>query len=251
MDERAHRDGMAGTRAGREQRVGERRRQRDRIRTLGREIRCAALAAALLAADPILAQQAPANPPAAPQAAVKVPWDVSLTVDGYIPPDQDDYVSPILAADHGWLHLEARYNYENQRTGSVWVGYNFSTGKKLVLNLTPMIGGVFGLSKGIAPGLEASLTYQRIKLSIANEYVFDTSDMHRSLYYSEPQLTYSLTSWARVGLTAQRTKALHTGFAVQRGFLVGFSHKKAEFTTYVYNAGWSAPTAVLEVAWSF
>jgi len=209
------------------------------------------LAVALLAADPILAQEAPANPPATAQAAAKVPWAFSITVDGYIPPDQDDYVSPIVSADHGWLHLEARYDYEDQRTGSMWIGYNFSAGKTLVLKLTPMIGGVFGRTNGIAPGCEASLSYKRVKLYVLNEYVFDTGDIQKSFYYSEPTLTYSLTDWLRVGLAVQRTKALHTGFDVQRGFLVGFSHKHAEFTTYVYNAGWSAPTAVLELAWSF
>jgi hypothetical protein len=48
----------------------------------------------------------------------------------------------------GWLHLEARYNYENLRTGSVWVGYNFSAGKKLVLDVAPVLGGVFGRTHG-------------------------------------------------------------------------------------------------------
>src|SRR5262249_32058662 len=122
-------------------------RERACTRTLARKMRCAALAAALLGAGPILAQEAP--PPANPQPAVKIPWEFSITVDGYIPPDQDDYVSPIVTADRGWLHLEARYDYEDQRTGSVWFGYNFSAGKKLVLKLTPMIGGVFGRTNGI------------------------------------------------------------------------------------------------------
>jgi hypothetical protein len=40
----------------------------------------------------------------------------------------------------GWLHLEARYNYEALETGSVWAGYDFNAGKKLVLDLTPMVG---------------------------------------------------------------------------------------------------------------
>src|SRR5262249_25719118 len=114
-----------------------------------------------------------------------------------------------------------------------------------------MIGGVFGRTNGIAPGCEASLTYKRVEFYIANEYVVDTSDIHRSFYYAEPQVTYSLTGWLRVGLAAQHTKALQTGFGVQRGFLVGVSRKRMQFTTYVYNAGFGAPTAVLELGWSF
>jgi len=227
------------------------RLQRDRTSKAGLTIRCVVWAAALLAGGQIMSQEAPANPSATSGSATRVPWAISITVDGYIPPQQDDYVSPVITADHGWLHLEARYNYEDQRTGSVWFGYNFSAGKTLVLNLTPMIGGVFGRTKGIAPGCEISLSYKRIQFLLPSEYVFDTSDIHKSFYYSEPQLTYSLTDWLRVGFAAQHTKALETRFAVQRGFLVGVSHKHAQFTTYVYNPGSSELTAVLELGWSF
>jgi hypothetical protein len=53
--------------------------------------------------------------------------------------------------------------------------------------------------------------------------------------------------WFRVGLVAQRTKAFHTSLDTQRGFLVGVSHKKWEFTTYIFNTGFTDPTVVLEV----
>ena len=92
----------------------------------------------------------------------------------------------------------------------MWAGYNFSAGKNLVLNITPMIGGVFGRTNGIAPGCEASLTYKKVALSISNEYVFDTGGRSGNFYYSWPQLTYSPLEWFRVGLVAQRTKAFHT-----------------------------------------
>jgi hypothetical protein len=170
---------------------------------------------------------------------------------GYVLPDQDGYVSPTFAADRDWLHLEARYNYENLRTGSLWVGYNFSTGKKLVLSVTPMIGGVFGRTTGVAPGCEASLSYKKIELSISNEYVIDTGDKSGNFYYSWPQLTYSPLDWLRLGLVAQRTKAYHDRLDTQRGFFVGISHKRIEFTTYIFNVGWTDPTAVLEVGFSF
>lgn len=213
--------------------------------------RCAAFGVALLAACQMRAQEVPASTSAAPKAVAKVPWKISITVDGYLLPDRDGYVNPNVAADHGWLHLEARYNYENLRTGSVWFGYNFRAGKELVLNVTPMIGGVFGRTSGVAPGCEAALRYKQVTLSISNEYVFDTTDNARSFYYSWPELTYSPIDWLRVGLVAQRTKAFQTKLDTQRGFLVGLSYKHAEFTTYVFNPGWTDPTVVLEVGWSF
>ena len=212
---------------------------------------CCGLAVALLTLGSLLAQQGPANPQSPPQTAASVPWEVALAVDGYLLPDQDDYIDPTVSADHGRLHLEGRYNYENLRTGSLWIGYNISAGKKLVFHLTPMIGGVFGRTTGVAPGFEASLEYKKIKASISNEYVFDTNHKSGNFYYSWPQLSYSPREWLRVGLVAQRTKAFQTKLDTQRGFLVGLVYKKAEFTTYVFNVGWTDPSVVLEVGWSF
>ncbi len=201
----------------------------------------------VLLSGQLLAQGTPAAAPA----AAKNPWDYNLTVDGYIIPDETSYVDPVFSANRGWLHLEARYNSENLRTGSLWIGYNFRAGKKLVLEVTPMIGGVFGRTNGIAPGCEASLTYKEIELSISNEYVFDTTHKSGNFYYSWPQLTYSPVDWFRVGLVAQHTRAFQTSLDVQRGFLVGVSHKKWEFTTYIFNAGFTEPTVVLEVGFNF
>jgi hypothetical protein len=50
---------------------------------------------------------------------------------------------------------------------------------------------------------------------------------------------------------AQHTKAYHTSLNIQRGFLVGVSIKKLEFTTYVFDPELANPTTVLEVGANF
>jgi hypothetical protein len=216
---------------------------------------CLAVAVILLLAAGCWAQSQmpnqPHSPSPKPPAAVAEPWEYSLTVDGYIISGADGYASPTFTADHNWLHLEARYNYENLRTGSIWAGYNFSWGRKWQFAVTPMIGGVFGRTNGIAPGCEASLAYKKVTLSIDNEYVFDTTSKAGNFYYTWPQLTYEPLDWLKLGLVAQRTRAFQTKLDVQRGFLIGFRHKKLEFTTYVFNPGFADPSVVLEVGASF
>lgn len=87
-------------------------------------------------------------------------------------------------ADRGWLHLEARYNNEDYRTGSLWFGRNFTAGKKLVFDATPIFGGVFGRTNGIAPGCDASLSYREIALSVSNYHVFNTNKVSfRTKYF--------------------------------------------------------------------
>jgi hypothetical protein len=76
------------------------------------------------------------------------PWEFNLSVSGYYVPNGQSYASPTFTADHDTLHLEARYNYEGLRTGSLWVGYNLTVGKKL----------------GVAPGLEFTATYKKVQL---------------------------------------------------------------------------------------
>jgi hypothetical protein len=100
-------------------------------------------------------------------------WEFSLSTFTYLAQHARDYVNPNFTADHDWLHLEARYNYEELKTGSVWLGYNFSTGKKLKLEVTPMLGGVFGDITGIAPGYTITIRYKSIELSTQAEYFFD------------------------------------------------------------------------------
>jgi len=214
------------------------------------------VAAALLAprgtpAQTTAALQTPqALAAAAQEAGSAKTWAYALTMDGYIIPNATSYASPTVTADRDWLHLEARYNSEDLRTGSLWLGYNFSAGKKLVLNVTPMLGGVFGRTTGIAPGCEASLTYKQFALSISNEYVFDTSHESGSFYYSWPQATYSPLEWLHVGVVAERTKAFHTKLGTQRGVFGGVSYKRVHFTTNVFNFGFTKPTLVLEVGYS-
>jgi len=215
-----------------------------------RTLQLAGFVLILLLARDALAQGASTAPSHNVHPPSKNPWTFTLITDGYIIPDEDGFANPNFTADHGWLHLEARYNSEDLRTGSAWIGYNFTAGKKLILNVTPIIGGVFGRTNGVAPGCEASLTYKKVQASISNELVFAT-DKSGSYYYNWPEVTYFPVNWLQLGFVAQRTKTYKTSLDTQPGFLVGLSHKNMEVTSYVFDLGLAAPTVVLELGFSF
>jgi len=172
-------------------------------------------------------------------------WSFSAYVYGYLVPESRDYVNPNFTADREWLHLEARYNYEALETGSAWVGGNFSGGKDLTWEFTPMLGGVFGNTTGIAPGYKGSLNWWKIALYSEGEYVVDTGDSSGNFFYNWSELTLSPCDWLRFGLVTQRTRAYQTDRDIQRGFLVGLSYNKVDFTTYVFNPDESKPTVVV------
>ena len=178
-------------------------------------------------------------------------WSFSASAYTYFVYGEQDYVQPTLTADHGWLHLEARYNYEALDTSSAWVGYNFSGGGKLAWELTPMMGGVFGDIDGIAPGYKGSLSWWKLELYSEGEYVYDTNVRSDSFFYNWSELTLSPVDWFRFGMVTQRTRAYQSDVEIQRGFLVGLAYKKTSLTTYVFNPDESHPTVVLAVTLIF
>ena len=216
------------------------------------------LSAGLLVAGGAGGQTSATNTPAAADPGATTieteadrPWSFSLSAYTYILPDSHDYVQPTFTADRGWLHLEARYNYEALDTGSVWIGYNFSIGEELTLDFTPMLGVVSGKTKGLAPGYEATLGWRKLELYSEGEYVFDKDVSADSFFYMWTELTYAPTDWFRFGLVGQRTRAYQTEVETQRGVLARFTYKSADLTAHVFNPFTDYPAYVLSVSVSF
>jgi hypothetical protein len=178
-------------------------------------------------------------------------WEYSASVYGYFPPEDLHYAQPTVMANGGALHLEARYNYEGLKSGSVWVGWNVGTGEKLRLDATLMAGGIVGDTRGVAPGYELTLTCGRFQLYSEGEYVFDTADSADNFFYNWAQLGWSPIEGLSVGLVSQRTRTYHTGLDVQRGLFVAYAYKSLTLSVYVFNPGWETPTVVSSLAVSF
>jgi hypothetical protein len=179
------------------------------------------------------------------------PWEFGVSATGYFVPDEGDYVQPTLSADHDWLHLEARFNYEDRDAGSVWAGYNWSVGETLSLDVTPMFGLVFGGTSGLAPGYEMDLGFRRFSFYNEGEYVFDTESSENDFFYNWAELTFAPVEALRFGLVAQRTHAYQTARDVQRGLLVAFAHQRLELTACLFNPDLDHPSFAFAAALSF
>jgi hypothetical protein len=192
-----------------------------------------------------VASESPATAPIDLEEAAARPWSISLSAYTYIVPDDRDYVQPTLSFDYDWLHLEARYNYEDFDTASLWVGYNFSFGEELTLDLTPMIGGVFGDTRGVAPGYEITLAWRNFELYTEGEFVFDADDSDDDFFYSWSELTYSPTDWLRAGIVAQRTKIREEDSDIQVGPMVGVTWESLDFNASLLFPQHGDPAIVL------
>jgi hypothetical protein len=190
-------------------------------------------------------------PCAAGQTDEPVEWSFSAAAYVYFVPDDSNYVQPTVTADHGRLHLEGRYNYEDRETRSVWAGYNFSGGETVAWEFTPMFGGVFGNTVGVAPGYKGSLSWRKLEFASEGEYVLDAGDASESFFYNWSELTIAPVEWWRIGLVTQRTRVYQTEHDVQRGLVVGFSYKSVDAALYVFNPDDSKPVVTFAMTVGF
>lgn len=160
-------------------------------------------------------------------------WSLAIETDLYF---TDPFILlPIITADKSNLHIEARYNYEDLKTFSGWVGYNFYGGEDFEYFITTMVGGAVGRTNGIAPGLELTFNLYGFEFYNESEYLFDFESNENNFFYSWTDLTYSPLDWLWFGLSGQRTRLYKTDVEIDRGLILGASYKNLQFTSYFYN----------------
>jgi len=156
----------------------------------------------------------------------KAETSLSVSLSYYAMRTEADFLTPVIALDHGPLHLEARYNYEAIDTGSIFAGYTFSGGDTVSFSITPILGAVYGDNAGVAPGLEASVSWKDFDFYTESEYYIDHHDHHRNYLTSWNEVGWRPLPPLRVALVTQRTRTVDEGRDVQRGALLQWTLKR-------------------------
>jgi hypothetical protein len=188
----------------------------------------------LLAALPLMAE-AQIGQIKAPVDTSASPFSASATGYYYYFPGSSNTITLIGYLDYKSLHLEPRYNYEGQNTGSVFAGWKFATEGKVSFAATPMVGFVFGSLKGFAPALELELSYKAFDLYSENEYVIDQAGSQFNYFYMWTELGYSPVEKFRTGISAQRSRLYETGLDIQRGIFAEYSFWKLTVGLHYFN----------------
>jgi len=178
-------------------------------------------------------------------------WSYSASLYTYFLHDESDYSQPTLTADRGWFHGEARYNYEAQETGSVWVGYNFAWGDDVTWEVTPIGGVVFGDLDGWGSGLEAALTWKALEVYTENEFIVDRGASSDSFFYSWSEVSLAATEWLRFGGAGQRTRAREDDREVEPGAFARCIWGQFQAAGYAFFPGEGSPVFVAQVAFRF
>jgi hypothetical protein len=197
----------------------------------------AALTLCLVLPGEIAFAQSPSAASTQPSTSPPSTWSFRAAAATYVFKDDDDYVQPTVAADRGGWHLEARYNYEDRRSLSGFVGWNFEIGDAVSLELTPMFGGVVGDTDGVIPAIEFTFSFRRLEFYSEGEYVIDLDRARNRFLYDWSEFSVWATEWLRAGIVTQRTRAVRRPRDIQRGLLTGVSVRWLEAVVYFFNPG--------------
>ncbi len=178
-------------------------------------------------------------------------WSTSLETYWTEPPDEDGYLSGILSADRGALHLEARWAYEGRDTASFFVGRSIPWEGTVFGSATPMAGIAVGDTDGVVPALSLEVGWKSLSFTTDAEYLIATSDDSDDFFYSWSELTWTFSDRFLVGLVGQRTNVFDQELTVDRGLLVGVALGQAYVTVYVFNPDQDDPYVTVAVGASF
>jgi hypothetical protein len=190
------------------------------------------VAAAWLVLPPALAAQAsPTVPDTTASRAV------TGTAEVYLGLTASEHFHPLFIAAATWnrVRVEGRYNYEDDRTASLFIGYEFETTGRPALWLAPMIGGVVGTTDGIAPALEIELTLDRFTFYDESEVVFTFGEGVPNFFYSWGTATYEIRPWLRPGLAVQRLRVFGSDREVDPGIVSQSTVGALEVSLYGFN----------------
>ena len=208
------------------------------------------LLAPLLAFAPVDAQVPGADVPPPPPKAEQA-WSAYLQTFYLDPPDGDGYLSGILAADKGQLHVEARWAYEDRDTASFFGGWTIPFEGDVHGSVRPMLGFAFGDSDGVIPAVSLDVGWNKLRFTSDAEYLIATSSDTQDFIYSWNELTWAFSDRFAVGLVAERTNVFDQALTIDRGLLLSAGVGPTRVTIYWFNPDLDNPYVSIAVGASF
>lgn len=132
-------------------------------------------------------------------------------------------------------YAEARYNYEDAETFSLYLGKAITGGKNLNYSIIPMLGGSVGRFQGVSTGLNVDLDYNKFFFSSQSQFSRSTSQHGEYFLYSWSEIGYQGLKWLYAGLSVQHTHDRFSGNTVQPGMMVGFTFNRFTIPVYTFD----------------
>lgn len=147
---------------------------------------------------------------------------------------------PVKAIPQVWVYLnkfyfESRYNYDDLHSFSLYFGRAFSLSKKATAEMTPMIGGVVGRTKGISPALNFYYENNKFSSTTQSQYTIVMPDGNSSFFYDWTNVCYTVYKNVGVGGSIQFTIPKTGSATATYGPLLNIRIKDFLLEGYAYN----------------
>jgi hypothetical protein len=133
------------------------------------------------------------------------------------------------------FYAEARYNYEELNTGSLYAGRNFNGGKQLEYSVTPMAGIVFGKFNGASAAVNTEIDYSRFNFSAQFQYTVNMNNKEEDFFYNWAEVSCNFLKKLYAGFSIQQTQLYGSRLVTQTGVLAGFTAGKITVPVYLFN----------------
>jgi hypothetical protein len=132
-------------------------------------------------------------------------------------------------------YAEARYNYDELNTVSLYAGRTFRVNRGLSYSITPMIGGMTGDANGGSLALNTEFDFRRFNFSSQSQYSVNADSRLNNFFYSWSELSYQPLDWLFAGVSIQNTQVYRVATIHEPGLLLGFSFNEIEIPIYSFN----------------
>jgi hypothetical protein len=146
---------------------------------------------------------------------------------------------------------EARYNFDELNTFSMYAGRKFTGRGSLSWEATPMVGGLLGQMTGGSVGVNVGMDYKKMFFASQSQYSFSVENNTDRYFYNWTELGYNATKWLYAGLALQQTNIYKAIGQLEPGCMIGFSVRNWTIPLYAFNTGNQETYFVLGVNWQW
>ena len=133
------------------------------------------------------------------------------------------------------VYTELRYNYEELKTASFYLGKTFTKDSKLSYTITPMMGIIAGKFNGGAPAINIDMEYKKTFFSMQTQYAISSDDKSNNFFFNWTEVAYQPVKWFYTGVSMQQTKIYKSAGESEYGILAAFVIKKITIPVYIFN----------------
>jgi len=133
------------------------------------------------------------------------------------------------------VYTEMRYNYEDIKTASLYLGKSFTKKAAFGYTVTPMMGWVFGNFNGGSLAMNIDVDYKKTFASMQTQYSISSDNVANNFFFNWTELGYQPLKWFYAGVSTQQTIQHNGNVQSEYGVLAGFVINKITIPVYVFN----------------